>query len=392
MANELSVFSSQRALYMARRPRNKMMDLASEYPDTISLGRGDPDLPTPPHISEAAFRAALNGETHYSHVLGIVPLRRAIAEKMRCDNGVDFDPESEIMVTTGAQEGIHVIMMSLLNPGDEVILPSPGYATYELATFLSQGKVVHVPLHPERGFQIDPAEVESRVTNRTKAIVVISPNNPTGTVYPRSTLEALADIARRRDILIIQDEMYEKILFDDYKHYSIAGFPGMRERTIVVNGFSKLYSMTGWRVGWVAAARPIIKGMQGIKHTYTICAPTPSQWAALAAITGPQDCVAETLAIYRQRRQWLVDGLRAVGLDVAPHGGSIFLFGDIRRTQMASEEFAIALLREKRVVTYPGSEFGELGEGFLRMTLAAPTARFCEAVNRIQEFVRMRLH
>jgi aminotransferase len=385
--SEISSFASQRAAYMAARPRNRMLDLAGSYRDVISLGRGDPDLPTPPHIVEAAYRAMLEGETHYTPVLGILPLRQAVADKMRRENGVDFSPDREIMITTGGQEGINAIMLALLDPGDEVILLNPGYGSYELAGFLAGGRMVHVPLHPERGFQLDPADLEAAITPRTKAVVVISPNNPTGTVFPSSTLEAIAAIAQRHDILVIHDEIYEKILFDDATHHSIAGLPNMRERTIVLNGFSKLYSMTGWRVGWVAAAAPLMKGMEVIKHTQTICTPAPSQWAALAAVTGPQDCVAETIATYARRRQWLLDGLREVGLDVAPHGGSVFIFADIRGSGMTSEAFALGLLHEKQVVTYPGSEFGAIGEGFLRLSLLAPDERFREAVSRMMDFV-----
>ena len=309
-----------------------MLELARGLPDAISLGRGDPDLPTPRHISEASYRAMLDGQTHYTPTPGIVPLRQAIAEKMLRENHVAFSAEDEILVTTGGQEAICIISLALFNPGDEVIIPNPSYVTYNQAALLAGGTAVQVPLRSEAGFQLDPADVEAAITPRTKAVVVVSPNNPTGTVFPLETLRAVAEIATRHNILVVHDEIYEKILFDGARHHGIADLPGMRERTIVVNGFSKLYSMTGWRVGWIAAAAPLMKGMAAVKYTLDICTPAPSQWAALAAITGPQDCVAETVATYTRRRQWLIQGLREVGLDVAPHHGGIFLFADIRKS------------------------------------------------------------
>jgi aminotransferase len=364
-----------------------MMALAARYQDVISLGRGDPDLPTPAHIVEAAYRAAREGQTHYTPGPGIPQLREAISEKLTRENGVAFGPD-EVMVTTGGQEALCVIMQSLLNPGDEVILPTPTYTTYLLAAHLAGGVPVSVPLRPEDGFQIDPGEIEQRITPRTKAIAVVSPNNPTGTVQTRRALEAVAGIAVRHNLLVISDEIYEKILFDGARHHSMAAFPGMHERTITVNGFSKVYSMTGWRVGWVAAPAPIMAGMQAVKDTLTICTPAPNQWGALAALTGPQDCVAETVATYTRRRGWLLDGLRAADLPFAPSSGSLFVFADLRHTGMASEHFCLSLLEQAHVITYPGGEFGPGGEGFARLSLLAPDPRFREAVDRVVRFVQ----
>jgi len=239
---------SERAAFLAQRPRNRMSALAAKYQDVIGLSRGDPDLPTPPHIVEAAYRAARDGQTHYTPTLGIVPLREAISAKLRRENGVDYGAD-EVMITSGGQEAICVVMQSILNPGDEVILPSPTYTSYVLAAQLAGGVPVQVPLNRDQGFQLDLAEVERRITPRTKAIVVVSPNNPTGTVLSREALEGVADMARRHNLLVISDEIYEKILFDGATHHSIASFPEMQPRTIIVNGFSKAYSMTGWRAG-----------------------------------------------------------------------------------------------------------------------------------------------
>lgn len=379
--------TARRAAFLAERPRNRMMALAAGLDDVIALGRGDPDLATPPHVIEAADRAARDGHTHYAPTLGILPLREALAAKLAAENGVAYGVE-EVLVTTGGQEAVNLVMQALLDPGDEVIIPNPSYGTYALAAHLAGGVPVLVPLDRDAGFQLDLAAVERHVTPRTKAIVVVSPNNPTGTVQSRAALEGIAEIARRHDLLVISDEIYEKILFDGAVHHSIAAFPGMRDRTIIVNGFSKAYSMTGWRVGWLAAPRPILAGMQAVKDTWSICTPAPNQWAALAALTGPQDCLHETVATYARRRRWLFDGLRAAGLDWAPHGGAVFVFVDIRPSGLASEEFCVRLLREGRVLTYPGSEFGPIGEGFMRMTLLAPDPRFRLAVDRITEFAR----
>jgi aminotransferase len=379
--------TSARAVFLAERPRNRMFTLASRYPDVIGLGRGDPDLATAPHIIEAAHKAAREGQTHYTPTLGIMPLREALSAKLREENGVQFSVD-EVLVTTGGQEAVNLIMQALLDPGDEVIIPNPSYGTYALAAHLAGGTPVMVPLDRAAGFALDVAEIERRVTPRTKAIAVVSPNNPTGTVQTRAALEGIADIARRHDVLVISDEIYEKILFDGAVHHSIASFADMRDRTIIVNGVSKAYSMTGWRVGWMAAPRPLMVGMQAVKDTWAICTPAPNQWAALAAVTGPQDCVAETLATYTRRRQWLMDGLRTAGLSWAPHGGSMFFFVDIAASGLSSEAFCVGLLEQERVLTYPGSEFGPVGDGFIRMTMLAPDPRFREAVDRFVRFVR----
>jgi len=380
---------SERASFLATRPRNHMLALAAKYEDVISLGRGDPDLPTPPHIVEAAYRAARDGQTHYTPGLGIPQLREAISAKLTRENAVDYGV-NEVMVTTGGQEALCVIMQSLLNPGDEIILPTPTYTTYLLAAHLAGGTAVQVPLKPDNGFQIDPADLERRITPRTKAIAVVSPNNPTGTVQTRRSLESVVEMALRHNLLIISDEIYEKVLYDGAEHHSIAAFPGMRDRTITVNGFSKAYSMTGWRVGWVAAPTALMSGMQAVKDTLTICTSTPNQWAALAALTGPQDCVEEIVSIYARRRGWLLNGLRTADLPFAPNGGSLFVFADLRHTGLSSEQFCLTLLEQARVVTYPGTDFGAGGEGFSRISLLAPDPRFREAVERIVRFVQRR--
>ena len=375
--------------FLATRPRNRMMTLAAQYQDVISLGRGDPDLPTPPHIVEAAYRAARDGQTHYTPGLGIQPLCEAISAKLKQENGVDYGAH-EVMVTTGGQEALCVIMQSLLNPGDEIILPTPSYTSYVLAAYLAGGVPVQVPLDLDNGFQIDLAAVEPSITPRTKAIAVVSPNNPTGTVQSRRSLEGVAEIALRHNLLVISDEIYEKVLFDGAVHHSIASFPGMRDRTIIVNGFSKAYSMTGWRVGWIAAPASLMAPMQVVKDILTICTPAPNQWAALAALTGPQDCVEETVSIYARRRGWLLHGLRSADLPFAPSDGGLFVFGDVRHTGLSSEQFCITLLEQARVITYPGNDFGAAGEGFARISLLAPDPRFREAVERLVRFVQQR--
>jgi aminotransferase len=292
------------------------------------------------------------------------------------------------MVTTGGQEALNVIMAALLNPGDELILPSPTYTTYAAAAVLAGGVPVSVTQDPDQGFQIDPAALERHVTPRTKAVALVSPNNPTATVQSAAVLEGVADLARRHDLLVISDEIYEKILYDGAVHRSIAGLPGMRERTIIVNGFSKAYAMTGWRVGWVAAPELLMAGLLAVKDTFTICTPAPNQWAALAAVTGPQDCVEEHVSIYTRRRAWLLAGLERAGLRSAPCSGSLFVFADVRSTGLSSEQFCVQLLDRTQVITYPGGDFGPGGEGFVRMSLLAPDPRFREAVDRIARFAR----
>ena len=276
----------------------RMLRLANQTPNLISLGRGDPDVATPAHIVEAAVKVLQTGHVNYTPPPGMPALREAIAEKLRRENGLHYEPLSEILVTCGAQEAISVIMQTLLDPGDEVLLPDPFYTAYEMAIGLAHGKVVHVPTYAEQDFEVQPAEIAARISERTRMIVLVSPSNPTGGVISAAALEEIAAIAIRHNLIVVSDELYEKVLFDGAQAQSIARLQGMRERTIIINGFSKTYCMTGFRVGYLAGPAALMTALQEPHHIFTICAPTASQHAALAALRGDQACVTEIVGIF----------------------------------------------------------------------------------------------
>ena len=288
--------------------RTKLIEQAAKLHDVIAMGLGDPDLPTPPHICEAAREAISRGETHYTHPSGMPKLREAIAELLQREYGLDYTAE-ETMVTAGTQEGVMLLMLALVNAGDEVLLPSPRFTSYDTAVELCGGKVVSVPTYQKDKFALMPAEIEARITPRTKMLVLITPNNPTGAVTPPDAIREIAEIAKRHDIIVVSDEIYATLLFDGAEHLSIGTLPGMRDRTITMNGFSKSHAMTGWRIGYLAAPKAFIQRMVEPRHTLSINASTPSQWAALAAASGPQDAVREMRDIYASRREVLLRGL-----------------------------------------------------------------------------------
>lgn len=369
----------------AARPPNPLLDLAGQLADVIRLSRGDPDLPTPAHIVAAGKRALDEGYTHYTPVNGLPELCQAIAEKLAHQNGVEFDPDREILVTTGAQEAVFLTMAALLDPGDEILVPDPHYTSYDLAAEAVGGRVVPVPTSIGDAYVVRPEEIERRITPRTKALAVISPHNPTGTVYPLETLQQLAAIAERHDLIVIADEIYELLTFGENRHVSFAALSGMKERTITINGFSKAYAMTGWRVGYIAAPTDFIAAIGALRHTLTICAPAFAQKAAVAALTGPQDCVRDLVRIYAERQQFFIKGLRAIGLDAFEPRATFYVWVDLRATGLRSSEFCERLLREARVLIYPGSQFGQAGEGFARASLTVPVERLAEAIDRMAE-------
>ena len=368
---------------LAERPRNTLLEAARQYPDLISFGRGDPDLPTPDHIVVAAKGALDAGHTHYTHLYGAPDLRRALAEKLERDNGIHADPETEILVTTGAQEALYLVVQALLDEGDELLIPDPHYTSYDLAALAARGRVVPVPTYREDDFVVRPEEIERRITERTRALVIVSPNNPTGAVYPAEALARIADVAIRHDLVVISDEIYELQLFAGQRHVSLGALPGMRERTITINGFSKGYSMTGWRVGYIVAPAEVVATLGALHHTLTICPPAFAQQAAVAALTGPRDAVAELVRTYHERQQLFIRGLREIGLDAFEPRGTFYVFIDIRPTGVSSREFAERLLHEAHVLVYPGSYFGPAGEGFARASMTHPPARLHEALERM---------
>jgi len=379
---------SQRARAVTPGQRGQLLDMAAGVKDLIALARGDPDLSTPLHIVEAAKQALDQGYTHYTHWAGMPELRKTIADKLWRDNSIRVDPETEVLVTTGAQEAVFLVCLALLDPGDEILVPDPHYMTYDTAIALAGAKAVLVPTFEKDDFEVQPEEIVRHITTKTKAVLLVSPNNPTGGIIRPETVREIAALAEKHNFIVISDEIYEKFIYDDVQLLSIASLPGMRERTVTINGFSKTYAMTGWRIGYLAAPAGFIRALEAIKHTVSICAPAVSQAAALAALTGPQDCIQEALATYAERRLVLMKGLDELGLSYGRPHGTFYIFASVAATGLSSMDFAITLLQKAQVLVLPGSSFGPNGEGFVRFSLVAPVPRLEEAIERMKRALK----
>lgn len=369
--------------------RTKMLEMAAKLPDVIAMGRGDPDFHTPKHIVEAAKRAIDNNEHHYTHPAGLPKLREAIAAHLKQDFALDYGAD-EVIVTAGTQEAVMLCMLGLVDEGDEVLMPTPRFTSYDSAVEMCGGVTVDVPTREESDYALLPAEIEARITKRTKVIVLVTPNNPTGAVTPPAMVREIAAIAQRRDLVVIADEIYAKIIFDGSQHLSIATLPGMKERTITLNGFSKTYAMTGWRVGYVAAPREFARRLTEPRHTLSINAATPSQFAALAALTGPQEPVQMMIRAYAERRAFMMEALTKLGFTYGHPGGAFYIYTNVSRTGRAAPDFCETLLKEARVLLFPGTQFGDAEAKHVRISLLQPVERMREAVARI-EAVRGRL-
>jgi aminotransferase len=352
----------------------------------IHLEIGAPDFATPEHVREAAKRALDLGETHYSSNYGIFPLRQAIARKLQTENGVAYDPDSEIIVTTGASEAIHLSMSALVSPGDEVLVPEPAWPNYRNVAVLLGATPVAVPLREARAFELDPLDVERRITSRTRLLVLVSPANPTGAVLSPETLRRLAGIAERHGLLVLSDEIYEKLIYDGREHVSVASLPGMRERTVTVNGFSKAYAMCGWRLGYLAAPEVMVTPMVKIREYMTSCVTTFAQFGGIAALEGPQAPRLAMAEEFGRRRALIVAGLREIpGIAIEPPGGAFYAFPSIRGLGRTSAEVADYLLEEAKVAVVPGPAFGEVGEGYVRISYANSAENLTEALGRMRE-------
>ena len=352
----------------------------------IVLSQGTPDLPTPRHAIEAVERYLSAGTVYYTFHDGMPELRAAIADRLRRDNGLDYDPATEIMVTAGAQEAMFVALFGTLDPGDEVIVPDPRYAVYDEVIQMVGAVVVPVPVDVEAGFLLQPDAIAAAVTERTKAILVISPDHPSGAIQPRERLAAVGEIARRHDLRIYADELYDRFVFDGARHVSVASLPGLKERTLTINGFSKAYAMTGWRVGYLALPAELKPALTVVKHATSICAPTPSQVAALAILDGPREPLDAMMAEWGQRRTYLYDRLAAMDLPTRRTPGSYYVLGDIRRSGLTSREFSAGLMAEEDVRVSPGSAFGQQGEGMIRLSFMTPQPDLTEGLDRLERF------
>jgi aminotransferase len=365
----------------------KFFDILATMDDVISLGVGEPDFDTPGDIVEAGVASLLRGRTHYTSNYGTIELRRALADHLEQRYGVRYDPATEILITVGASEAVDLALRATCDPGDEIVLHEPSYVAYAPAVLFAGGVVRHVSTRLEDDFELDPAAVEAAITPRTKALFLGYPCNPTGAVLTDAIQDELAAIAQRHDLLVYSDEIYDRLAYGTYRHRAFSALPGMRDRTILMGGFSKAYAMTGWRVGYLCAPAGILEGIVKVHQYGIMSAPTIAQDAALEAILHGEDDVERMRAEYDRRRRLLVDGLNALGLTTFEPRGAFYAFPLISSTGLSSEDFAQRLLEEEHVAVVPGGAFGPSGEGHVRMCYATSFEQLQEALARIGRFV-----
>ena len=377
---------SDKALGLAPSGIRKFFDIVSEMKDAISLGVGEPDFDTPWHIREEGIYSLERGRTFYTSNSGLKELRQEIAAYLKRSIGVEYEAMKETLITVGGSEAIDLMFRAMINAGDEVIIPQPSYVSYLPCAVLADAVPVVVPLQAENDFRLTAAELEKAITDRTKILVLPYPNNPTGAVMGREDLEALTDLIIRNDIYVLSDEIYGELTYGS-QHVSIASLPGMKERTLVVNGFSKAYAMTGWRLGYACGPEWLIREMTKIHQYAIMCAPTTSQYAAVEALRNGDDDVAVMRESYNERRRFVLDRLAKMGLPCFEPRGAFYVFPCIAEFGMTSEEFATELLKEEKVAIVPGTAFGDCGEGYLRISYAYSIGALKEALSRLAAFV-----
>ena len=366
----------------------RFFDIAAEMDDVISLGVGEPDFDTPWSIRETAIYTLEQGKTVYTANAGLKELRQEIATYSERKYHLSYDPLHEILVTVGGSEAIDLCLRAILTPGDEVLIPEPSYVSYTPCTALAGGKPVTIPLRGENDFKLRAEDIEKHITSRTKAIVFPFPNNPTGSVMTKEDLAPLADLIIRYDLLVISDEIYAELTYTGQPHISIASFPGMRERTLVINGFSKAFSMTGWRLGYAMGPEELIRQMTKIHQFAIMCAPTTSQYAAVQALKNCDDKVENMRREYNRRRRYVLSRIRAMGLTCFEPEGAFYVFPSVASTGMTSDEFCSRLLYDQKVAVVPGDAFGEHGEGYIRISYAYSLDELKAALDRIEVFLR----
>jgi aminotransferase len=378
---------SERAQLLAPSGIRKFFDLLSQMEGVISLGVGEPDFATPWHIREAAIHSLEQGQTMYTSNAGMPALRKEAARYLKDNYGLTYNPDTEILITVGVSEGLDLATRATLNPGDEVIIPDPCYVSYPACVTLAGGNVIRVATCEESNFELDAAAVEAKITAKTKAIIIGYPSNPTGAVMPLKKMEALGQVARRHNLLLISDEIYAKLTYDN-PHVCVAALPDMKDSTVLLGGFSKCYAMTGWRIGYAAATSDIIAAMTKI-HQYTIMsAPTMGQVAALEALKNGQRDTEEMVEDYNRRRLIMLSGFKDIGLDCFEPKGAFYTFPSIKRTGLSSEQFAEKLLLEEKVAVVPGTAFGECGEGYIRCCYATSMEEIEVALKRLEHFIK----
>ena len=365
----------------------RFFDIAAEMDDVITLGVGEPDFMTPWHIREAGIYALETGKTFYTANRGLAPLCDEISAYLSRRFGLKYDPRSEIVVTVGGSEAIDIAIRALVSNGDEVLIPEPSFVCYSPITSLAGGMPVSVPTLEANDFRLTVEDIKPLITPKTKLLILPFPNNPTGAVMRKSDLEALAEFLRGTDIMILSDEIYGELTYTDEGHVSIASLDGMRERTVLVSGFSKAYAMTGWRLGYACAPAPILKQMLKIHQFCVMCAPTSAQYAAIEALREGDEDIAHMRESYNMRRKLVVDGLRKLGLPCFEPLGAFYVFPNVSKLGLSSEEFCTRLLHSKKVAVVPGNAFGASGEGFVRISYSYSVNHLVEALERIGAFI-----
>ncbi len=368
----------------------KFFDIVSEMKDAISLGVGEPDFDTPWHIREEGIYSLEKGKTYYTSNAGMLELREEICHYLKRKFQLEYNYKTETLVTVGGSEGIDLAFRALINPGDEVLIPQPSFVSYQPCAYLAGATPVTIPLKVENEFRLTKEEVEAYVTDKTKILVLPFPNNPTGAIMDQKDLEDIAEVAIKHDLIVLSDEIYAELTYGD-KHVSIASIEGMRERTIIINGFSKAYSMTGWRMGYAVGPKEVIEPMTKIHQYGIMCTPTTSQYAAIEAVKNGDPDVEEMKKAYNGRRKVMIEGFRKMGLECFEPLGAFYLFPSIKKTGLTSEEFATQLLLEQEVAVVPGTAFGDSGEGFIRCSYAYGIEDLKIAIERISKFVETRI-
>ena len=366
----------------------KFFDIVAEMDDVISLGVGEPDFDTPWHIRDEGIYSLEKGRTFYTSNSGLKELRMEIAAYLQRTQGLEYHYLSQIFVTVGGSEAIDLAMRAMINPGDEVLIPQPSYVSYEPCVVMADGKPVVIELKEENQFRLTPEELEAAITPKTKILVMPFPNNPTGAIMEREDLEKLVPIIEKHDLFVVSDEIYGELTYGGKKHVSTAALPGMQERTILINGFSKAYAMTGWRLGYACGPKEVIRQMVKIHQYCIMCAPTTSQYAAVEALRNGDEDVRRMRESYDERRRFVLFTLKEMGLPCFEPEGAFYVFPCIREFGMTSDEFATNLLKEEKVAIVPGTAFGNCGEGYLRISYAYSIESLKKALKRLENYVR----
>ena len=379
-------FLSKKVVDLKPSGIRKFFDIASEIEGAISLGVGEPDFDTPWHIREEGIYSLERGKTYYTSNAGLISLRKEICEFNKRKYNIEYDHKSEVVVTVGGSEAIDIALRAVIEPGDEVIIPTPCYVSYEPCVVLTGGVVKTINLKNENQFRLQPEELEAQITPKSKVLIISYPNNPTGAIMEYEDLVKISEVVIKHDLLVISDEIYSELSYGK-PHVSIASLPGMRERTIVVNGFSKAFSMTGWRLGYALGPKEILKEMIKIHQFCIMCAPTNSQYAAVEALKNGDDDVLSMRNAYDERRRFLINWFKEHNIPMFTPLGAFYIFPDIRQFGLSSEDFALRLLNEEKVVVVPGTAFGESGEGFIRISYAYSIEDLKKALERVERFI-----